>query len=142
MFFSQDSVNSVSKDFEKHLMYNMPFSEDQRCCSYDLPRMIRDRANMEQLNAFFSEVIWALPFENEDDHFLDPEIWSVLGRKNGKKYKWSRWSFSDSTYYTNLQTFCGVEDFKYWTPIVGVLARQLPDPNGIITIYLIEHYWP
>jgi hypothetical protein len=116
MHFSSDSINLVSKKFSRHIAFSMPVTGNRMVCSYDPPIAISSRSLPDDLNVFFSQLIWELPFSVEGDEYLDSEVWSVMGRKEGKEYYWSRQSFKDTVFCANLQLLldlCRVEDFKY-----------------------------
>lgn len=114
--FHYDSLSFKMDGKTKQIKISLPYDNGTIFCSYLLPKKIVDRSKFSQLDNFFLQELWKLPFETDEPPELDGEGWYVFARKGGIAYKWRRYSFADSIYYSNLQTLldlCGVEDFKY-----------------------------
>lgn len=74
---------------------------------------------------FFHNQIWNIPCElaNEDTQF-DPEVWRVIGRKNGLEKKWTRMTFTDSVFYSNIQKvldYAKIKEYKYKKTIYNII---------------------
>lgn len=82
---------------------------------YDKPKKFRIKPKNQKVNTFFSKTIWTLT-PNDNEVFLDPEIWKVKGRSGGKEIVLNRHAFKDSIYYSNIQgilDICKIKDYKY-----------------------------
>jgi hypothetical protein len=70
----------------------------------------------DNINHFFSRMIWNMTPVDVEASGLDEETWTVKGRFQGKEILLTRRAFKDSTYYSNLQTLldiCKIKDYKY-----------------------------
>lgn len=93
-----------------------PVTKDTIFFIYKKPIQIKRKPKDIAINHFFSKAIWGMsPVE---EHFLelDAEKWDVIGRKDGKEIQLRRNSFTDSTYYSNIQhilDICKIKDYSY-----------------------------
>ncbi len=111
---SRNKVNS--KRFTKKLLLIMPYSNDTLYCFYNKPKNVTTLGNVERLSHFFSSTLWTMPRRESSRSELDPETWTIKGRKNGEQSTWERHLSQDSVFYTNIQQvidLCKIKDYKY-----------------------------
>jgi hypothetical protein len=84
-------------------------------CFYNKPQKIRTSNELKLLSSFLSDQLWKMPRKDAGAD-IDPEVWSIIARKDGQVAHWSRELFRDSVYYGNLQRLldlCKVEEYLY-----------------------------
>jgi hypothetical protein len=70
----------------------------------------------DDIRRFFNETIWNIPVQDNDRPDFDGEVWRIKCRNGNTSKVLTRMTFSDSTYYSNIQILldiCKIKDYKY-----------------------------
>ena len=108
-------ATATNKPPKQALTIVNPFTQDTIFFIYKKPIQIKRQPKDAAINQFFTKTIWELYLKDENRD-IDPEIWSIIGRKDGKEIQLMRNSFTDSTYYSNIQhilDICKIKDYSY-----------------------------
>ena len=73
-----------------------------------------------QIDSFFTKILWKMPSVKYQSDILDPQIWTIKGRKYGIYREWERYAFMDNKenfmFFMNIQAvldLCEIEDYNY-----------------------------
>jgi hypothetical protein len=112
MHFTTRNLRKL-KGFNKRTQMIIPGNGGVIYCFYNKPQKIRTSNELKLLSSFFSDQLWKMPRKDAGAD-IDPEVWSIIARKDGQVAHWSRELFRDSVYYGNLQRLldlCKVEEY-------------------------------
>ena len=117
-YMSLYQINKRKKNpKERIIAMAMPYNKtDTMYCNYNAPITISTNRFSDDFRIFLTKSIWDMPETDKEGSDLDPEVWSIIGRKNGVERQWMRQSFNDPTFYSNIQLLLNAAkttEYKY-----------------------------
>lgn len=111
IIYNRFRYSTSDKYLTNKIVVENPFTKDSLFYQYDPPQNRMVELNNSELYHFFYDAIWRMEKDDGGSN-IDPEIWKIKGRLDGKELSIKRTLFKDSLFYRPIQRVLDVFKIK------------------------------